>query len=356
MDEQIGSRSVYLQAETASQSSASTLSPFGLGPQETLAYRKRFRGMIGVASKVPLKDRSVLSLLYTPGVAAPCLAIAKEPLTAYDYTIRGNTIALVSDGSSALGFGNIGPLAALPMLEDACILFKTFGGVNAFPICLNTQDVEQMIATGTAIWPTFGGFCLSSIASPRCFTVADHLARAINIPVLHAEQHATAATILGALSNALKLVGKAKETVRVVISGSGPGGIGTARLLLQEGFQHILVCDRLGILERYRLHNMNWAKLDIARQTNPANRTGTLGDALRSADVFIGLSSWSTITPEMVSSMADRPILFTLALPDPGISVEAALSAGAAAVATARTDAGYPLTNALVLPGISVEH
>src|SRR2546428_3090740 len=211
------------------QASLSTFSTFGLGPQEALAYRKKFRGMIGVASKVPLKDRSVLSLLYTPGVAAPCLEIAQEPLTSFDYTIRGNTIALVSDGSAAFGFGNIGPMAALPMLEDACILFKTFGGVNAFPICLNTQDLEQIISTGTAIWPTFGGFCLSGIASPRCFTVADHLARAVNIPVLHAEQHANAATILGALSNALKLVGKAKETVRGVIHGSRPGGIGTDR-------------------------------------------------------------------------------------------------------------------------------
>ncbi len=225
--------------------SRSHFSPFGLGPQETLAYRKRFRGMISVASKIPLKDRSVLSLLYTPGVAAPCLAIAKEPLTSFDYTLRGNTIALVSDGSSAFGFGNIGPMAALPMLEDACILFKTFGGVNAFPICLNTQDIEQSIATGIAIWPTFGGFCLSSIASPRSFTVTDHLARAVNIPVLNADEHATATTILGALSNALKLVGKAKEAVRIVIGGSGSGGIGTARLLLQAGFQHILVAGRL---------------------------------------------------------------------------------------------------------------
>src|SRR6266566_4917685 len=332
--------------------SRSHFSPFGLGPQETLAYRKRFRGMISVASKVPLKDRSVLSLLYTPGVAAPCLAIAKEPLTAYDYTLRGNTIALVSDGSSAFGFGNIGPMAALPMLEDACILFKTFGGVNAFPICLNTQDIEQSIATGIAIWPTFGGFCLSSIASPRCFTVTDHLARAVNIPVLNADEHATATTILGALSNALKLVGKAKEAVRIVIGGSGSGGIGTARLLLQAGFQHILVCDRLGILYRYRTRNMNWAKLDIARRTNPADVSGTLSDALRDADVYIGLSSWSTITPEMVSSMAARSILFTLALPDPGITPEAAVAAGAAVVATAHPDAAHPITNALVLPGI----
>src|SRR6266567_4527661 len=307
--------------------SRSHFSPFGLGPQETLAYRKRFRGMISVASKIPLKDRSVLSLLYTPGVAAPCLAIAKEPLTSFDYTLRGNTIALVSDGSSAFGFGNIGPMAALPMLEDACILFKTFGGVNAFPICLNTQDIEQSIATGIAIWPTFGGFCLSSIASPRSFTVTDHLARAVNIPVLNADEHATATTILGALSNALKLVGKAKEAVRIVIGGSGSGGIGTARLLLQAGFQHILVCDRLGILYRYRTRNMNWAKLDIARRTNPADVSGTLSDALRDADVYIGLSSWSTITPEMVSSMAARPILFTLALPDPGITQEMLLAA-----------------------------
>src|SRR2546428_1689633 len=266
------------------QASLSTFSTFGLGPQEALAYRKKFRGMIGVASKVPLKDRSVLSLLYTPGVAAPCLEIAKDPLTSFDYTLRGNTIALVSDGSSALSFGNIGPLAALPMLEDACILFKTFGGVNAFPICLNTQDVEQIIATCIAIWPTFGGFCLSSITSPRCFTVADHLARAVNVPVLHAEQHAMATAILGGLYNALKLVGKAKEDVRVVINGAGPGGIGVAELLLQAGFQHILICDRLGILYRYRAHHMNWAKLDIARRTNHADVTGRLSDALRNAD------------------------------------------------------------------------
>ncbi len=352
MDQPGNNQSLFIQVETTDPSSPSALSPFCLGPQATLAYRKRFRGLIGVASKVPLKDRSVLSLLYTPGVAAPCLAIAKEPLTSYDYTIRGNTIALVSDGSSAFGLGNIGPLAALPMLEDNCILFKTFGGVDAFPISLNTQDTEQMIATGIALWPTFGGFCLSSIASPHCFAVTEHLARAVNIPVLHAEQHATAVTVLGALLNALKLVDKMKETARVVINGSGPGGIGTAQLLMQAGFQHILICDRLGILERYRLHNMNWAKLDIARQTNPDDIKGTLADALRGADVYIGLSSWSTLTPEMVSSMAEHAVLFTLALPDPGITPGVALAAGAAIVATARPEAAHALTNALVLPGI----
>src|SRR5947208_7987897 len=211
-----------IDSSKSNQSSAAPFPALGLRSQEDLEYRKQLRGMITVASKVPLKDRSVLSLVYTPGVAAPCLEIAKAPLTSFDYTLRGNTIALVSDGSSAFSFGNIGPLATLPMLEDSCILFKTFGGVNAFPICLNTQDVEQIIATGIAIWPTFGGFCLSSIAPPRCFTIADHLARAVNIPVLHAEQDAAAATILGALSNALKLVGKSKENVRVVINGAGP--------------------------------------------------------------------------------------------------------------------------------------
>jgi len=183
---------------------ADTFPSFGLGAQEALEYRKRFRGMIGVTSKVPLKDRSVLSLVYTPGVAAPCLEIAKAPLSSFDYTIRGNTIALISDGSAAFGLGDIGPLAALPMLEDACILFKTFGGVDAFPIGLDTQDVEQIIETGMALRPTFGGICLSGIASPRCFTVADHLARAVNVPVLHAEQHATAVAILSGLYNALK--------------------------------------------------------------------------------------------------------------------------------------------------------
>lgn len=265
------------QSSTASHmNSQTTYFPFlGVGSQEGLEYRKRLRGMISVASKVPLKDRSVLSLVYTPGVAAPCMEIAKTPLTAFDYTLPGNTIALLSDGSSAFGFGNIGPLAALPLLEDTCILFKTFGGVDAFPICLGTQDVEEIIVASTAIWPTFGGFCLSSIASPRCFTITDHLTRAVNIPVLHAQQHANAVIILGALYNALKLVGKTKETVRVVINGAGPGGIGTALLLRQDGFQHILVCDHLGILYRYHLHNMDWAKLAIARQTNPTNVTGT---------------------------------------------------------------------------------
>jgi malate dehydrogenase (oxaloacetate-decarboxylating) len=334
------------------RSEAGPFPVFGLGTQEALEYRKRFRGMIGVASKVPLKDRSVLSLVYTPGVAAPCLEIAKAPLSSFDYTMRGNTIALVSDGSSAFGLGNIGPLAALPMLEDACILFKTFGGVDAFPLSLNTQDGEEIITACMALRPTFGGICLSGIASPRCFTVADHLARAVNIPVLHAEQHATAAAILGGLYNALKLVDKKPEAVRVVINGAGPGGIGIAHLLLYAGFQHILVCDRLGILNRYRLLNMNWVKVDIARQTNTADVTGILADAVRGADVVIGLSSWNTITPQMVSSMAERPILFVLAVPDPEITPEAARAAGAAVVATGRPDVPNMITNALVLPGI----
>jgi malate dehydrogenase (oxaloacetate-decarboxylating) len=334
------------------RSEAGPFPVFGLGAQEALEYRKRFRGMIGVASKVPLKDRSVLSLVYTPGVAAPCLEIARVPLSSFDYTMRGNTIALVSDGSSAFGLGNIGPTAALPMLEDACILFKTFGGVDAFPLSLNTQDGEEIITACMALRPTFGGICLSGIASPRCFTVADHLARAVNIPVLHAEQHATAAAILGGLYNALKLVDKKPETVRIVINGAGPGGIGIAHLLLYAGFQHILVCDRLGILNRYRLLNMNWAKVDIARQTNTADITGALADAVRGADVVIGLSSWNTITPQMVSSMAERPILFVLAVPDPEITPEAARAAGAAVVATGRPDVPNLITNAPVLPGI----
>lgn len=352
MNKILNAPQALLDTSRSDQASLSTFPTFGLGPQEALAYRKRFRGMIGVTSKVPLKDRFVLSLVYTPGVAAPCLEIAKKPLTSFDYTIRGNTIALVTDGSSAFGLGNIGPMAALPMLEDACILFKTFAGVDAFPICLDTQNVEEIINVGMALRPTFGGICLSSIASPRCFTVADHLARAVNIPVLHAEQHATAAAILGGLYNALKLVDKTPENVRVVINGAGPGGIGIASLLLRVGFQHILICDRLGILDRYRLHNMNWAKVDIARQTNPENRAGTLSDAVSGADVVIGLSSWNTITPAMVATMAKHPILFVLAVPNPEITPEAAIAAGAAIVATGRPDYPNLITNALVLPGI----
>src|SRR5215469_11517881 len=225
---------------------AATLPAFSLEAQEALAYRQRLRGMIGVASKVPLKDRSVLSLVYTPGVAAPCLEIAKAPLSSFDYTMRGNTIALVSDGSSAFGMGNIGPMAALPMLEDACILFKTFGGLDAFPIALDTQDVEQLLSTCMALRPTFGGICLSSIASPRCFTLAEHLGRAANLPVLHAEQHATAAAILGGLYNALKLVGKAPETVRVDITGTSTRGTGGASLMRIGWFLVPLVRNRLG--------------------------------------------------------------------------------------------------------------
>jgi len=324
----------------------------GLGPQEALAYRQRFRGTIGVASKIPLKDRSVLSLVYTPGVAAPCLEIAKDPLASFEYTCRGNTIALVTDGSSVFGFGNTGPAAALPVIEDACILFKTFGGVDAFPICLNTQDIEEIIGTGMQLAPTFGGICLSSIVAPRCFTVTDHLSRAVNIPVMHAEAEGIAAAILGGLYNALKLVNKRPEHVRVVINGAGAGGIATAHLLLHVGFERVLVCDRAGILDRYRLHDMNWAKLDIARRTNRAGVTGTLADALRGADVLIGLSAGNTVTPEMVRSMADRPIIFALAVPDPEIEPEDALAAGAAVVATGRTDAANLITNALVLPGI----
>ncbi len=352
MEESIQAHQVLSDLGTSDQFVHSSLSPSGLGVEKALAYRKRFRGMIGVASKIPLKDRSVLSLLYTPGVAEPCREIAKAPLTSFDYTLRGNTIALLTDGSSAFGFGNIGPMAAMPMLEDACILFKTFGGVDAFPICLNTQDEEEIIATGQAIWPTFGGFCLSGIASPHCFTIADHLARAVNIPVLHAEQHATAAAVLGGLYNALRLVDKAKESVHIVINGAGPAGIGLAHLLLGDGFGHILICDRQGILHRYRTQHMNWAKLDIARQTNPADVTGTLSDALRNADVLIGLSSRNTITPEMIGLMAANPILFALTVPDPGISSESAQAAGAAVVATARMDAANLITNALILPGI----
>lgn len=326
--------------------------PFWLSPQETLQYRRRFRGMIGVTSKIPLKDRSVLSLLYTPGVAAPCLEIAKAPLSSFDYTIRGNTIALVTDGSTGFGFGNIGPLAVLPVLEDACILFKTFGGVDAFPISLGTQVVEEIISTGMALAPTFGGICLSGITSPRCFAIADHLAQAVNIPVIHAEQDATAAAILGGLYNALKLVGKTPAAARVVINGAGAGGISVARLLLHAGFKHILTCDRAGILDRYRLHDMNWAKLHIARETNPESVTGSLSDALRGADVLIALSAGKTVTPEMVRSMAENPVLFVLALPEPEITREAALEGGAAVVATGKVDAPNQITNALVLPGI----
>ncbi|MBI5166456.1 MAG: NADP-dependent malic enzyme [candidate division NC10 bacterium] len=324
---------------------------FKFPKEEALEYRRRYRGVIGVQSKVPIRDKSILSLVYTPGVAAACLEIAKIPATSFDYTCRGNTVTIITDGSAVLGLGNVGPEAALPVMEGKSVIFKTFAGVDAFPICLATQDPDEIVETVAALAPTFGGVCLEDIAAPRCFTIADQLQRAINVPIFANHQHATAIQVLAGLYNALKLVDKRLEEVSVVINGAGAAGIGVARLLLKAGVKRMVLCDREGAIYKYRLKGMNWAKGEIAQKTNPEDRRGDLAAVLRGADVFIGLSAGKVVTAEMVASMARDPIVFALALPEPEVHPNEAKQGGAKVVATGRPDFPNELDIALVFPG-----
>src|SRR3989442_230556 len=254
-------------------------------PDDQLQSRKRHRGVIGIESKVPIRDRSVLSLVYTPGVAEPCLAIHKDPVTSFEYTCRGNTIAVVTDGSKVLSLGNRGPLAALPIMEGNAVVFKTFAGVDAFPICLDTQDADEIVRTVSLLAPTFGAICLEDIASPRCFPVEERLERATDIPVLHTDQHAAAIEVLAALMNAGKLVGKALSAMRVVINGAGAAGIATARLLLKVGVKDVILCDRAGAIYKYRPTRMNWVKAEMALCTNREGRQGALPPVLAEAEL-----------------------------------------------------------------------
>ncbi len=319
---------------------------------EALTYRRRYHGVIGVASKVPIKDRSVLSLVYTPGVAEPCLAIAKDPDASFDLTSRGNTVAIVTDGSALFGQGDRPPEASLPVLEGRAVLFKTFAGIDAFPICLGTHDIQQIVHTLYSLTPTFGAIALDAMTPPYSFTVADHLEKAANVPVFSNQHHATAVVVLAALYNALKVVGKRIEDVTVVVNGAGASGIGAARVLVRAGPKEVIVCDRAGALYLYRPDKMNWAKGYVAKETNRQQRTGTLAEVLQGADVFVGLSTGGALTPEMVRSMADDPIIFALATPDPEIDPEEARRAGARVVATGRSDYPNQINNVLCFPGI----
>ncbi len=319
---------------------------------DALAYRQRYRGLIGVESKLPVRDRHLLSLVYTPGVAAPCLAIAKDPATSFDYTCRGNTVGIVTDGSAVVSLGAVGPEAALPAMEGKAVLLKTFANVDAVPLCLKATDLYEIIQVVSLLAPTFGAFCLEDIASPRCFTIEDHLQRAVNVPIFHNHAHGGGVQVLAGLSNALPLVGKALETARIVIAGAGAAGIGTARLLLAAGARNLIVCDRNGALHKYRPVGMNWAKNEIARRTNPEDRKGALAEVLTGADVFVGFSAGRVLTPAMITTMARNPVVFALAVPDPEILPGEAKAAGAAVVATARTDFPNELDIALVFPGV----
>ena len=320
--------------------------------QYGLDLRLRNQGLIGVASKIPIKDSSALSLLYTPGVAAPCLEIAANPIRSYDLTCRGNTIAVVSDGSSVYGFGSTGPESALAMLEGRSVFFKTFAGVDAFPIALNTQDCDEIVEICSRLATTFGGIVLEDVAAPKCFTLERNLKKATRIPVFHNDQHGGAIAVYAALINALKVVGKKLGKAKIVISGAGAAGIATAKLLLSAGANEIILCDRYGSIYRYRTQPTNWAKSEISINTNFTRRMGSLKDMMEGADVFIGLSAPGLVSREMVKSMAKNAIVFALANPIPEIMPDEALKAGAVVVGSGRSDFPNEITSAYVAPGI----
>jgi malate dehydrogenase (oxaloacetate-decarboxylating) len=319
---------------------------------EGLDYRRRYRGLIGVVSKVPIRDRSILGQVYTPGVAEACLEIVKHPQAAFDITSRGNTVAIVTDGSDLFGRAGGPPEAALPILESKSVLFKTFAGIDAFPICLDQLDPFEIVETVTALSPTFGAFCIDDISTPRAFTIADHLEKASTLPVFSNQHHGTGILVLGALINAAKVTGRKLEDLNVVVAGAGVAGIGVARLLRRAGVCSIVVCDSSGAIYPGRPIGMNWAKSYLAKETNSALRMGSLADMLVGADAFVGLSTGGIVTPDMIRSMAPDPIVMALSIPDPEIDPLAAVDAGAAVVATGRSDYPNQMDISLVFPGV----
>ncbi len=319
---------------------------------ETAVFlHKQWNGKIETTAKAPVKNREDLSIAYTPGVAAPCRIIAENPEEAYTYTLKSNTVAVVSDGSAVLGLGNIGPLAAMPVMEGKCVLFKEFGGVNAFPIVLDTQDVDEIVAAVKAIAPTFGGINLEDISAPRCFEVEERLKKELDIPVFHDDQHGTAIVVLAGIMNALKVVGKKKENCKVVVNGAGSAGVAITKLLLRYGFPEITMCDREGIIGP-TYPNLNWMQQEMTKVTNLSHATGSLADALKGADIFVGVSAPGIVSPEMVASMAPDAILFAMANPTPEIMPDVAKAAGARVVGTGRSDFPNQVNNVVAFPGI----
>jgi malate dehydrogenase (oxaloacetate-decarboxylating) len=314
-------------------------------------YRRRYRGLIGVKSKMPIRDVSVLSRIYTPGVGAVCREIDKNPPSSYAYTCRGNSIALISDGSQVYEFGNIGAMAVLPKLEAKSVIYKTFANVDAIPIALKTQDPYEIIEVVRVLAPSFGGFCLESIAAPKCFTIENRIRGAVRVSVLHHENHASGIIVLAALYNALKVVGKSLEDVRVVINGAGAAGIGVAKGLFVAKSRNITICDRHGALRVYRTMGMDWAKSEIARLVGAQSVRGSLEEVIKGADVFIGLSAGGLVTRKMIASMAKDPIVFALALPEPEITEAEARAGGAAVVATGQATSQNQIRSSLITPG-----
>jgi malate dehydrogenase (oxaloacetate-decarboxylating) len=319
--------------------------------KKSLALHKKHMGKLEVRSKVPLKTRPDLSLAYTPGVAEVCRVIAKDKSLASVYTLKGNTIAVVSDGSAILGLGNLGPEAAIPVMEGKAILFKNFANVDAFPICLDTQDTEEIIKTVKYLAPNFGGINLEDISAPRCFEIEDRLREELDIPVMHDDQHGAATVALAALINAIKLAKITKKNAKVVVNGAGAAGMATAKLLLAYGFANIIVCDSQGIIYQGR-KDLKGAKLELSRSTNKEKIRGGLSEAIKGADIFIGASVANVLSGAMVKTMNKKPIIFALANPVPEIMPEVAKKAGAYIVATGRSDYPNQINNVLAFPGI----
>lgn len=319
--------------------------------ENALNMHAKWNGKIETIAKSQVTSREDLAVAYTPGVAEPCKVIAEDKEAAYTYTLKSNTVAVVSDGSAVLGLGNIGPLAAMPVMEGKAVLFKEFGGVNAFPICLDTQDTEEIIKTVVNIAPAFGGINLEDISAPRCFEIEDRLKELLDIPVFHDDQHGTAIVVLAAIINAMKVTGRDKETSRVVINGAGAAGIATANLLLTYGFKHIIICDSNGIISKSS-PNLNWMKKKMTEVTNLENLTGTLADALNDADIFIGVSAPNIVTREMAASMNKDAIIFAMANPIPEIMPDVAKEAGARIIGTGRSDFPNQVNNVIAFPGI----
>ena len=302
-------------------------------------------------AKAHVNSREDLAIAYTPGVAEPCKVIAQDPEAAYKYTMKANTVAVVSDGSAVLGLGNIGALAAMPVMEGKAVLFKEFGGVNAVPICLDTQDTEEIIKSVVNIAPAFGGINLEDISAPRCFEIETRLKELLNIPVFHDDQHGTAIVVLAGIINALKVTGKKKEDCRVVVNGAGSAGVAITKLLLTYGFPHITMCDINGIISK-NSPNLNWMQQQMTEVTNLEERTGTLADALKGADIFVGVSAPNIVSKEMVASMNKDAILFAMANPVPEIMPDLAKEAGAKVVGTGRSDFPNQVNNVVAFPGI----
>ena len=319
--------------------------------EKALPLHEEWNGKFETTPKMKIQTREDLALAYTPGVAEPCKVIAKDKEAAYKYTIKSNTIAVVSDGSAVLGLGNIGAHAAMPVMEGKAVLFKEFGNVNAVPVCLDTQDTEEIIKTVVNIAPAFGGINLEDISAPRCFEIETRLKELLDIPVFHDDQHGTAIVVLAGIINGLKVTGKTKEDCQVVVNGAGSAGIAITKLLLTYGFKHVTMCDKSGILSKAS-EGLNWMQQSMMEVTNLENKTGSLADALRGADIFVGVSAPNIVTADMVKTMNKDAIIFAMANPVPEIMPDVAKAAGAKVVGTGRSDFPNQVNNVIAFPGI----